>query len=1454
LKATPPLANDTLGFGVVVLCASAGGQSAVINILRELPLDFDVPIVVVQHLPAESKILDVYALRLPFTFEWIGDHSLLVARTVLMCPPRVCAELLPDGSFRSSACESGALDRQIDRLLHSVALSFGHRGVAVILTGMGTDGSLGARELKASGGRVVVQTADSAEFADMPRAAIASGAADLVVPLGDVAQVLVDLVRGNARPKALSELAAIEQLFGDEGEIAALAREMPWDKTTLGPVLEWPAELRTLLRTTMAVPHPAALWWGSDHVLLYNEAYRRFLGSKHPRAFGGRGRIVWAEIWDLFGAVIEEVSKTGIAQHRDNHRLLIDRHGFAEEVFAYQDYSPIRDARGDVVGLVNTCIETTRQVVTERRMTILRKVAAFVTGANTPREACEKGAAGVADEPRDLPFVLLYLFDNDRRQANLSGASGVAAGSAAAPHVLALSGHQDLWALQRVAAGTVAPTDAIQLDDLPRRVPDLQAALQGGGAERLLPSTVMVLPLQSTREKRPIGALVAGINPQRPLDEGYRDFLALLAQQVSGGVAEARARQLERERADRLAEIDRTKTEFFANVSHEFRTPLTLLLSPLEEMQRRGAELPAEMAAEIDLAVRNARRLFRLVDNLLDFSEIESRRQRATLHLTDLAALTTDVASAFRSAIERAGLKFRVECASNIPLVPVDPDMWEKILSNLVSNAIKFTFEGEILVRLHTMSLHVELVVADSGIGIPKHELPHIFKRFHRVRGARARTIEGSGIGLSMVHDLVSRMGGQVVVRSVEQQGTTFTVWIPLKSYRPTAETPQAEAGASARLAADLADEARSWFDDTSTAAAADETLYAPKGDHLRLAPGARVLVVDDNADLRNYLRRLLGAYWRVDLAADGEQALEAMKRNRPELVLADVMMPRLDGLGLLRAMRADNDLKPTPVIFLTARAAEDTAIEGLVAGADDYLAKPFSARELIARVGGRIMLSRSRRRMEELNSFLIRYSDQVRSLSDPVQVGQVACEMVLAELHVERAYWAEVDWATREFVVQGGAFAGDVQAIAGRFPLDAWEPFSDSQVRPRSHVVHDTQDDGRLAESMRAGYAQLQIGADLAAPVVVEGKLCCVLAVNQRLPRGWTPDEIALLEGVAGRCWAEVERARGQAAAVEAHRRAAARQAFLLRLSDVLRAQPDERSVKERALAMIADQFDPDRCYISEVFEAEGYSTVGPEHLRRGATPMTGRYRLTDYTEVMRQLATEPMVVHDADNDPRFSDEERKSLALVPQRALLVAPVRKGPTTVIWALVVAMGAARTWTEEERLLMQEAAERTWMAMQQARAEAELRDSESRYLALFTVSPVPILVLDTNAPDFTILAANDAYLAATLTRPDNLIGRRMFDVFTDDPDRSGTHGSEKLALSLARVLATRQTDVMGRTRYDIVTPAGRFEPHWWDVSNAPMLDASGEVTAIIHQVHRVTDVLGGQAEGRQGGGA
>ena len=416
------------------------------------------------------------------------------------------------------------------------------------------------------------------------------------------------------------------------------------------------------------------------------------------------------------------------------------------------------------------------------------------------------------------------------------------------------------------------------------------------------------------------------------------------------------------------------------------------------------------------MAHRNGVRLLKLVNSLLDFSRIEAGKTQASFEAVDLCRFTAELASTFRSAIDRAGLDLRIDCPPLPAPVHVDRDMWEKVILNLLSNALKFTFEGEIVIAIRPTAdgKAVEVAVRDTGTGIPAEELPHLFERFHRVEGARGRSIEGSGIGLALVQELVRLQGGTISVASEVGVGSTFTVRLPLGTAHLPADRVQAgrESAPAGIRAEAYVQEVSSWLGDQSrttdapTASESQDLAALPQQGENRL-----VLLADDNLDMRHYVERLLrAAGYRVETAADGEAALAAIRTLKPDLVLSDVMMPRLDGFGLLAAIRGDDAIKDTPIILLSARAGEEAKVGGLLAGADDYLIKPFSARELLARIETNLRLASMRRETARL----LREEAEILELLNEVGTA------VSAEIELERAVQIVTDAATR---LSGAAF-----------------------------------------------------------------------------------------------------------------------------------------------------------------------------------------------------------------------------------------------------------------------------------------------------------------------------------------------------------------------------------------------------------------------------------------------
>nr|BFE59001.1 hypothetical protein GCM10020063_035270 [Dactylosporangium thailandense] len=937
---------------VVVLVASAGGLHAIGTVLRELPASLPVPVVVQQHLGGPgSHFVQVVQRQTTLPVAWARDGEPLEAGHVVVAPARRRLEILPDSSSAVGSTPLDIRDHPHDALLASVADSFGPRALVVVLTGMGSDGAAGVRAMKAAGGIVIAQSEDTAEQPAMPRAAVAAGA-DLVLPLHEIGAVVADVACGAPLPPASEELAAIHATFGRTGRIAALAGEIDWGRTPVGQVAHWSPVLRTAVRLAMDSPDPTAVIWGEDNFLLVNEAAVDPLSGRHEHAFARPHREAFPEAWDRIRPLFAETLRGGRPRIEAAH-LPFERDGRMRDAWFDLSHTPIRGTDGTVLGVYQSFFDRTREVIAARRLRTLNRLAGIPVAAG--RRAAGEAALAVLGDCADLLFTVVYLLDSTGAVAGLVGAAGVKPGGPLAPRETRLT-PAGAWPLRQAVEG-----GRVLLEDLATR---FRGHLTG--APQVSPEAAVLLPLRDEAQDKAAGVLILGLNPRLAPDERYHEFLTLIGETVTAKVAESEARRRERERLERLAELDRAKTEFFSNVSHEFRTPLTLMLAPLEEALHHAAELPAGVAAELEVAERNARRLLRLVGTLLDFSRIEAGRLRARLVPADLAALTTQIAAMFRSAAAAAGLTLTIEAAPLPEPVWVDPEMWEKILSNLISNALKFTWSGGIGVTLRALPKHAELTVRDTGVGIPAAELPHIFARFHRVAQTRGRTHEGAGIGLALVDELVRRHHGRVRATSTVDRGTVFTVWLPL-GRRPLGRPETTAPAPTGEVAAAMAAEASRW---DAAREQARRALGIDRDAEVPALPGrwlgdARVLVVDDNADMREYLTRLLGGAWHVTGAADGVEALEVARHHRPDLVLADVMMPRLDGFGLLRRLRADPGLAGVPVLLLTARAGEQTAIEGLLAGADDYIVKPFSARELVARVAAQLELARQRRRTD---------------------------------------------------------------------------------------------------------------------------------------------------------------------------------------------------------------------------------------------------------------------------------------------------------------------------------------------------------------------------------------------------------------------------------------------------------------------------------------------------------
>ncbi|MBS2013771.1 MAG: response regulator [Deltaproteobacteria bacterium] len=730
-------------------------------------------------------------------------------------------------------------------------------------------------------------------------------------------------------------------------------REVDWAATSIGHPSTWPSALHATIRLMLASRYAMWLGWGPELTFFYNDAYRvETLGKKHPRALGSPASEVWAEIWEPIGPRIRHVLETGEATWDEGLLLFLERSGYREETYHTFSYSPAFDDEGKTRGLFCVVVEETERVIGERRIAVLQDLASALASTKTQPEVLRAVERVVRDAARKMTFSVTYLAD-DEGEFHRGASSGLTPDHPCAPSTIRPGEPSDRWRVAEVVA-TDAPL-----------VAELSADHEWPDATWGKPSShALVLPIHLAGRTAVAGVFVAGLSPFRRIDDGVIRFFELFVGQLAAGLGNALAYEESEERAQALAELDRAKTAFFSNVSHELRTPLTLMLGPTEDALASSDR--ALRGSALELVHRNELRLLKLVNTLLDFARIEAGRAKAHFQRVDLTALTVDLASAFRSTMERGGLELVVEAAPLERSVYVDRDMWEKIVLNLLSNAFKFTFEGTVRVSVSEEEERVVLRVSDTGVGIAPENVPHVFDRFHRIEGARSRTHEGTGIGLALVRDLVQLHGGAIAVASTPGEGTTFTVTLPFGRDHLPAEhvSDEGEPTRDGIRAASFLAEAARWLP-----RGADEGPRSSGDPGVVADDRARIVVADDNRDMRDYVARLLGEHWRVDAVADGVEALDAIERDPPALLVSDVMMPRIDGFELVRRLRANRATASLPILLLSARAGEEEAAVGLRTGADDYLVKPFSASALVVRVEALLARARYRevlRRTEE--------------------------------------------------------------------------------------------------------------------------------------------------------------------------------------------------------------------------------------------------------------------------------------------------------------------------------------------------------------------------------------------------------------------------------------------------------------------------------------------------------
>ena len=740
------------------------------------------------------------------------------------------------------------------------------------------------------------------------------------------------------------------------GECGELIRSFDWSQTPIGLPETWPQSLRTCIRIILTSRQPMFVWWGKELINIYNDPYKAIVGGKHPESFGQPASHVWREIWNEVAPRAEKAMRDNEGTYDEALLLIMERNGYPEETYYTFSYSPIQGDHGEPGGIICANTDDTQRIISERQLRTLRDLGKNTYEYKAESSVYEKTIHVLKQNPYDFPFAVLYVIKQTDGLAHLIKVTETMSENIFPPTIDIMSEHK-LWPLRELFESGKQKIIHFERDHgkLPKGAWDQQ------------PQKVLILPITSGAQKISTAVLFIGLNPYSLYDEKQYDFFQLIADQIGSNISDVRAFEDERKRAEALAEIDKAKTVFFSNISHEFRTPLTLMISPLEDALREN--IPDSIKENLEVSYRNTLRLQKLVNSLLDFSRIEAGRMQVSYQLTDITSLTRDIASNFRSAVEKAGMELIVECEPVTGDVYVDHDMWEKIVLNLLSNAFKYTQKGTIRVLLKKNGNSASLSVIDTGVGIAESEINKIFDRFHRVQHSRGRTQEGTGIGLSLVQELVKLHHGDISVTSKVNEGSTFTVTIPIgkkhlddtKIFDDATQLPTKSVDAYIK-------EALQWIPGNEGRKNSGNNglpgVQEPPGKKNKVKP--YIILADDNEDMRYYIYRLLKDEYEVTAVQNGKEVLEAVENRAPDLVISDVMMPEVDGFELVKRMKQNSKTANIPIVLLSARAGEESTIEGLKSGADDYLVKPFSAKELLTRIDSTLKISISRRQAEQ--------------------------------------------------------------------------------------------------------------------------------------------------------------------------------------------------------------------------------------------------------------------------------------------------------------------------------------------------------------------------------------------------------------------------------------------------------------------------------------------------------
>jgi signal transduction histidine kinase/CheY-like chemotaxis protein len=689
--------------------------------------------------------------------------------------------------------------------------------------------------------------------------------------------------------------------------MGAMMRATDWSKTKFGPVENWPKSLRTMLGVVLGSRFPMLLWWGPELLHLYNDAYRPILRDKHPASLAAPAAEVWAEVWDVAGPMARSVQEGGPATWTEDLQLFINSGGMAEETYFTFSYSPVPGDDGQIGGILNTVQETTAKVQSERQIRMLHDLAARAAHAKFEDEAYRIALEVLSANELDLPFVLLYLLDGEADDARLLGGSGLKdyQGPAKPAHV-SIAG--DVNAAHWPFAKVMRTSHELVIDDLSGRFGPLPV-----GRWNARPERAIILPLSRAGQSTPSAFLVAGVSPHRPLDDRYRRFFRLTADQMMTVVANTRVHEAEKKRSEALAQIDRAKTAFLANMSHELRTPLNAILGfselLIDGQVPQGSPESREFLGDI---LKSGRHLLQLINDVLDLSKVEAGKLDFRPEPIDLESIILEVQSIVRTISVTKNVRINASVDPELKQgIMLDPARLKQVLYNFISNALKFTPRGgTVTVRaLPHGAESLLLEVEDTGPGIAPEDVERLFVEFQQLEAGTAKEHSGTGLGLALTRRLAQAQGGSAGVRSTLGKGSVFYVVLPRR--RP---------------------------------AAAAQSQFQPRP----AAPDApSVLVIeDDPRDQAQLVEALSAAGYAVDAASTGSQALALCGARKFDAICLDLLLPDMSGQDVLQRVRAGGPNRDVPVVVVTI-VAEKGAVAGFTV--QDFLPKPIDSNALLS-------------------------------------------------------------------------------------------------------------------------------------------------------------------------------------------------------------------------------------------------------------------------------------------------------------------------------------------------------------------------------------------------------------------------------------------------------------------------------------------------------------------------